>query len=234
LEAALAAWRAEGLWRSTAHVLRSLGEAALGQGDRDAARAHLVEFLALTRRGEMSGMVAAALEGFSGLAAAAGCPERAARLAGAGAAVRAATGAPMGPAAAALLERELASARQALQPERFAATWAAGQAMPLEEAVAYALQDATADARADSPPAPPAGRAGHTRSSGGLSAREAEVLGLLAGGRTNQEIAAGLGLSPKTVERHLANIYAKIGVRNRAGAATYALRHGLAPSAAPA
>ncbi|HXF62291.1 MAG TPA: AAA family ATPase [Caldilineaceae bacterium] len=62
----------------------------------------------------------------------------------------------------------------------------------------------------------------------GLSDRELEVLRLVAQGRTNREIAEALVLSEKTVARHLTNIYTKTGVENRAGAAAYALRHGLA------
>jgi len=60
-----------------------------------------------------------------------------------------------------------------------------------------------------------------------LSRREGEVLGLLARGRSNREMADELSLSEKTIERHLSNIYAKIDVANRAGAAAYAVRHGL-------
>jgi DNA-binding CsgD family transcriptional regulator len=60
-----------------------------------------------------------------------------------------------------------------------------------------------------------------------LTAREAEVLVLVAGGMTNKQIAAELILSPATVERHVANVYRKIGARRRADAATYAVVHGL-------
>jgi LuxR family transcriptional regulator, maltose regulon positive regulatory protein len=59
----------------------------------------------------------------------------------------------------------------------------------------------------------------------GLSAREAEVLTLVAEGHTNGEIAAELVLSVHTIERHLQNAYRKIGVRNRADAAAYMVRH---------
>jgi ATP/maltotriose-dependent transcriptional regulator MalT len=65
----------------------------------------------------------------------------------------------------------------------------------------------------------------------GLSAREVEVLGLIAAGLTNQEIADRLVLSLRTVERHTVNIYAKIGARGRAEAVAYALRHDLGASA---
>ncbi|WP_304412495.1 ATP-binding protein [Candidatus Solirubrobacter pratensis] len=61
----------------------------------------------------------------------------------------------------------------------------------------------------------------------GLTAREVEVLRLLAAGRTNKEIASELVLSVHTVERHLANAYRKISVRNRADATAYVLRSGL-------
>jgi DNA-binding CsgD family transcriptional regulator len=74
-------------------------------------------------------------------------------------------------------------------------------------------------------PARPGARAGRGT---GLSARELEVLRLVADGRTNREIAEALALSPDTVARHLTHIFAKTGVENRAGATAYALRHGLA------
>jgi predicted ATPase/DNA-binding CsgD family transcriptional regulator len=63
---------------------------------------------------------------------------------------------------------------------------------------------------------------------GGLSAREAEVLRLVAGGMTNREIAGALFLSERTVTNHLTHIFGKIGVANRAAATAYALRHDLA------
>ncbi|MCU1366116.1 MAG: hypothetical protein JWN39_1755, partial [Ilumatobacteraceae bacterium] len=68
---------------------------------------------------------------------------------------------------------------------------------------------------------------------GGLTARQAEILALLASGMSNRDIAAHLVLSAGTVERHLANVYQKLGVSNRVGATRYALAHGLGTSAAP-
>ncbi len=59
-----------------------------------------------------------------------------------------------------------------------------------------------------------------------MTAREVEVLGLIAAGYTNREIADTLIISVPTVERHIANIYNKIGARNRADATAYALAHG--------
>jgi DNA-binding NarL/FixJ family response regulator len=59
----------------------------------------------------------------------------------------------------------------------------------------------------------------------GLTGREAEVLRLLAEGRTNREIADALVLSVHTIERHLANAYRKIGTRNRAEATAFVVRN---------
>jgi DNA-binding CsgD family transcriptional regulator/pimeloyl-ACP methyl ester carboxylesterase len=63
---------------------------------------------------------------------------------------------------------------------------------------------------------------------GGLTTREREVLSLIAAGESNLEIAARLGLSVHTIERHAANVYAKIDARGRADATAWALPHGLA------
>ena len=62
---------------------------------------------------------------------------------------------------------------------------------------------------------------------GGLTAREAEVLRLVAAGKSNPEIAAALFLSTKTVARHLSNIFTKLDVPSRTAAAAYAFDHGL-------
>jgi HD-GYP domain-containing protein (c-di-GMP phosphodiesterase class II) len=61
----------------------------------------------------------------------------------------------------------------------------------------------------------------------GLTEREAEVLLLVARGLTNKQIAARMVLSPRTVQHHVAHIYAKIDRRTRAGAAMFAAEHGL-------
>lgn len=58
-----------------------------------------------------------------------------------------------------------------------------------------------------------------------LSERETEVLALIAEGKTNEEIAANLILSEKTVANHVSSILSKLGVANRIGAATYAVRN---------
>jgi ATP/maltotriose-dependent transcriptional regulator MalT len=61
----------------------------------------------------------------------------------------------------------------------------------------------------------------------GLTARELQVLRLLAAGETNRAIASSLVLASKTVDRHVSNIYTKLGVSSRAAATAYAYRHRL-------
>ncbi len=60
-----------------------------------------------------------------------------------------------------------------------------------------------------------------------LTDRESEILGLIAGGATNREIAAALFLSPHTVKEHTSTLYRKLGARNRADAVQRAQRLGL-------
>ncbi len=61
----------------------------------------------------------------------------------------------------------------------------------------------------------------------GLTAREAEVLALIADGLSNTEIAQQLFVSPATVKTHINNLFAKTAVRDRAQAVAYAFRHGI-------
>ena len=61
----------------------------------------------------------------------------------------------------------------------------------------------------------------------GLSSRELEVLRLVAGGKTNKEIATELVLSERTIERHVSNIFAKLAVSTRAAATAFAFEHQL-------
>jgi DNA-binding NarL/FixJ family response regulator len=94
---------------------------------------------------------------------------------------------------------------------------AAGQAI-LDPAVQARLVAAAAPAPASMPSRP---------LPDGLTAREAEVLALIATGRTNPQIAAVLVISPSTVKTHINNIFAKTGVTDRAQAVRYAYRHEL-------
>jgi DNA-binding NarL/FixJ family response regulator len=60
-----------------------------------------------------------------------------------------------------------------------------------------------------------------------LTDREVDVLRLTARGLSNKEIASSLVVSPRTVQNHLAAVYDKTGRRTRAGAAVFAVEHGL-------
>jgi DNA-binding NarL/FixJ family response regulator len=63
----------------------------------------------------------------------------------------------------------------------------------------------------------------------GLTAREVEVLVLVARGMSNKQIADRLVITAKTVGNHVEHIYSKIEAKNRAGASLFAMRHGLLP-----
>jgi DNA-binding CsgD family transcriptional regulator len=95
---------------------------------------------------------------------------------------------------------------------------ATGAAFDLNDAAVYARQEIDAARRDPTPRERPA-------RPGGLSRREREVLRLVATGRTSQEIGAELFISTRTAEHHIANIYTKIGVSNRAAATRWAVTH---------
>lgn len=118
------------------------------------------------------------------------------------------------------------SYQSALEPRPYReALGPAGAARRLRERVsAGQLDPAAADAVLQA-----SGHASGRRQTrpGGLTAREAEVLRLVAQGTSNKDIAAKLVLSEKTVRNHVEHVYAKIGVSNRIGASMYALEHGL-------
>jgi DNA-binding CsgD family transcriptional regulator len=236
--------------------LIGLGDVARGRGDHATALARYQTGLGHAWRfGEMPPVVYA-LGGVAGALAAAGRWEQAARLFGATEALCERAGLPFGaatmdrqralglpepwqrageavgwdgPMRAALAGSATVALAVLPDPERAAMLWAAGRALDSTEVVAEALA-ADLDAPPILPPAAPvpAPPAAAATDPFCLSPREREVLGLLCQRLTNPEIAATLFLSPRTVDRHVANLLAKLGAANRREATALAARHGLA------
>ena len=124
-------------------------------------------------------------------------------------------------------ERSIATARTHLGEKDFAATWKAGRAMTPEQAITSKGNAIIA------PLAAPASSSSSTYPAAstypaGLTAREVEVLRLVTRGLTSGEIALELKISEKTVAHHLTHIFNKTSSENRAAAAAFAIRHGLA------
>jgi len=118
--------------------------------------------------------------------------------------------------------RDLAAARRHLSEEAFAAKWAEGRGMEREDLLPAA--QATRTLVAGSAPSAPRQR---TNPAISLTAREIEVLRLVAEHRTDREIATILYIGVRTVEFHLSNILGKLGAENRREAAAFAVRLGL-------
>jgi non-specific serine/threonine protein kinase len=250
-EESLAIKRHLGMRRAMGLSLTNLGQLARLAGDRQRAWAHLRESLLLMVEGGEYRHAPSALEACAGLLAAEGQAAPAARLFGAAEALRERVGRPLPPVQRRQYERDVARARAALDPAAFATARAAGRALTPDEAVALALSAAEAaaggaaptsaaadDARACASGAGPSGdatAAGGARTSAGalcgqpappLTAREREVVALLARGLSNQEIATRLVVSEHTVHRHVANVLTKLGVPSRAAVAALAVREG--------
>jgi DNA-binding CsgD family transcriptional regulator len=122
----------------------------------------------------------------------------------------------------------IAQARAALGEQRFTAEQAVGRRMSLDEIVAdVRAVDVPSAARPVQVSPTPRTRA-RASLPDGLTAREGDVLRLIAAGATSQEIANALTITVNTVETHITHVYQKIGARGRAEATAYALRHGLA------
>jgi ATP/maltotriose-dependent transcriptional regulator MalT len=203
-----------------------LGLAVWQQGDAERATALLRASLAARHAMGGSGGIPKRLEALATVAAgrgpsAAGA-RRAARLLGAAAALRQSIGAPLKPVDRPGHEATLQAARLVLGERAFVAAWAAGRALPLDEAIAEALADDGAEPAAANPSPPP-----RPTPPLGLTAREAEVLRLVAEGLSDAHIAERLFVSRHTVNGHLKAIYGKLGVTSRTAAARVALDHGL-------
>jgi len=113
--------------------------------------------------------------------------------------------------------RELvATVRAQLGEEAFAIAWQEGRTMSPEQALAASGELSSSPTTASPPPYPD-----------GLTAREVEVLRVVAQGLTNEQVAQRLVISPRTVDTHLTSIYGKIGVTSRVAVTRYAIEHHL-------
>jgi DNA-binding NarL/FixJ family response regulator len=168
---------------------------------------------------EMERSALGAVAGLAGVALARGEARRAARLLGAVDAGQQRFG--VGRIAHAMhVERLKATVRAQLSEPAFGAAWNEGRALTFTDAVAEV--QAIAPSVAASPHATPLDTGGF-----GLTPREFEVLRLLAEGRSDREIGEALFIGTRTVQTHVANLFAKLGVNARAEAAAVAVRHGL-------
>ena len=205
-------------------LLLLLGVVAVRLGDFNRAHQLYQEGVAVVRDVLGPWGLRMPLAGFAHIAALQAEPRRAVRLGGAAAAQPESSSTPLIPLFEALLTEGLEMAQQALGEEAYAAAWAEGRLLSVEDAVAEALTGAVA---APAVPPAPAPAAAHDGPLADLTAAELQILRLLSAGRTTREIAAELVVAVSTVDRHITHIYEKLGVRNRAAATAFALTHGL-------
>ncbi|HYK33241.1 MAG TPA: tetratricopeptide repeat protein [Streptosporangiaceae bacterium] len=214
-----------------ARCLAGLGRIAISQGDLDAAGKYFGDSLALSQStGSRIGVIRG-LDAFAALASDLGKPEPAVQLAAAAAALRADAGLPEAPAAR---TARIIGAAAPLGDQAIADLWEAGLRLLGDEAVSLALaiggqgggpsqqQVVGAAAAAPSQHVQPARVT--SPSAGGLTARELQIAGLIAGGASNKAIADALVITPATAARHVANIMGKLGVNSRAQISAWAAR----------
>jgi DNA-binding CsgD family transcriptional regulator len=209
-----------------ANSLAGLAWDSLNQGEYTAARALFEESLVLYQAMGNQWFIAQCLVGFAFLAAAQEAWIWAARLLGATEALCEASHGELHPAVHALQESTSAAARAQLGEEVFTAACAEGRTMTPEQALA-AQGPLTTPTTAPARPSSTSHAPKASPSPDGLTAREVEVLLLLAQGLTSSQIAEHLTLSVLTVNTHVRSIYSKLGVTSRAAATRFALEQHL-------
>jgi DNA-binding CsgD family transcriptional regulator len=158
-----------------------------------------------------------ALDGLACLAAAQALLSKAAQLWGACEALRRGHGVPRSDVEQAFCDAFIPPVRAQMRERAFLDAYRTGEALDLKQAIAYAL------APDDAPR--PDGPSLRRVYPAGLTAREIEVLRLVAQGLTDAEVADKLVLSPRTVNAHLTSIYNKLGVNSRAAATRFAVEN---------
>jgi DNA-binding NarL/FixJ family response regulator len=223
LEEVLNGWRHLGNPWGMSIVLVKLGDIAQARGDEERAAEFYGESLDLWWGQDNPMGTVEILTGLARLAVRRQ-PELAIRLFAAAQEIQRRSGLIPAPALRAKSGQAL-TARAALGEEAFAEAWAAGGEIPPEAVVAEAHSVSVETDRTAR--TGPVGRPSAPEYPAGLTAREVEVLRLVAGGMSNPQIAERLFLSPRTVSTHLTSIYHKLGVGSRAAAVRFASEHNL-------
>jgi DNA-binding NarL/FixJ family response regulator len=144
------------------------------------------------------------------------------RLAGAAAGLRTSIGAPLPPAERTTLERHISMARTILGPRAADAAVSEGQDLSAAQTIAEVL-----DLLAEPEPGPSRTAPVAADPAGPLTPRERDVAALVARGLSNRAIARELVITEATAERHIGNVFAKLGLASRAQLAVWAVKHGL-------
>ncbi|HEX6483159.1 MAG TPA: tetratricopeptide repeat protein, partial [Ktedonobacteraceae bacterium] len=226
VEQALALFQEMKRQDGTALSLYALAKVATVQQDYARSQALYEQGVGAARESGDKLTIIPGLEGLAAAVAAQGNHAWAAHLWGAAEALRETIGAPLPPVERVSYKRAVASSRTRLGEQAFATVWAKGRKLSLEQALAtagrVALSTPTQREQASSPTpvSPPP-------YPDGLTAREVEVLRVVAQGLTNEQVAERLVISPRTVDTHLTSIYSKIGVTSRVAATRYAIEHHL-------
>lgn len=209
---------------NTADALAHLGLLAQTQGEPREAWTLFTESLARWRRlGTLQWKgIADCLEGLAEICASQQYATEAARLFGAAETLRSLLGAATLPTSRASAEKKLADLHLQLDLALFITAWAEGRTLTPEEAVDHAL---ALPNLSTSKPGPWVTRA--STNPADLTAREVEVLRLLAEGLTYVQIADTLIISRRTVNAHVSSIYSKLAVNSRAAATRFAIAHHL-------
>jgi len=224
-EEGLARVRQAGNTWDVAIALGDLADVNHALGDDVAARRHYVESLALWQElGEERG-IAQALEGFATLIGTRSQPERVVHMLGAADAIRERITEPSSTARRAGLERLLAAARATLGTT-YASAWERGRASPPEHAITEALAGSLPAADVSAVPSADGSRPAMNR----LTAREREVVALIARGLSNRQIADALVVSSRTVEWHVSNVLGRLALESRAQLALWARENGIPPA----
>ncbi len=205
----------------------ALGRLLALQGDVAAARHHYQESQTLLfEQNVCKENIAASLEGLAALEAGQGAPSLAARLWGSAEALREAIGAPIYPVYRASYEHAVALVRATLGEQAFRTAWAEGRCLTPEQVLATPpTTQVPAQVPPSSSPIAPAKKP--VTFPAGLTAREVEVLRLIAQGWTDVQIAEHLVISPRTVNHHTTSLYSKLNISSRAAATRYAHEHHL-------